>query len=116
MSGWAGAYQDGRPWAICDRCGWKVRLDELQMEWTELKVCKSCWDPRPVHLSPPAINPAEGAAIPGARPETIQQTADADIEFKYHDGTYFIPDSVIAAYPRLKFNVAKNSQYLGSVI
>lgn len=87
----SGAYLPGRPYGICDRCGWKFRLDELKMEWTELKVCSKCWDPRPVHLSAPSISTTEGAAIPGARPQVLEQADDADLDFQYRDGTTFEP-------------------------
>lgn len=94
MTNWQGNYQAGRPYAICDRCDRKKRLDELKSEWTGLKVCDQCWDPRPVHLTAPRINPAEGAAIPGARPETIQTADDEDIDIPLNDGTYASPDGV----------------------
>lgn len=87
---WAGAYQSGRPYGICDRCGWKFRLDELRLEWTELKVCAKCWDPRPVHLSAPSINSHEGAAIPGARPQVLEEATDASLAFQYRDGASLI--------------------------
>jgi hypothetical protein len=90
---WQGDYQTGRPYGICDRCGFRYRLDELRVEWTELKVCASCWDPRPVHLSPPKINAAEGAAIPNARPELLVEADDDDLDFAYRDGTTFDPDA-----------------------
>jgi len=89
---WQGAYQSGRPYGICDRCGWKFRLDELRLEWTELKVCAKCWDPRPVHLSAPSISTTEGAAIPGARPEVLEEVTDAELMFQFRDGSYFDPD------------------------
>lgn len=87
---WSGDYRPGQPYGICDRCGWKFRLDELRLEWTELKVCKSCWDPRPVHLSAPSIDSNEGAAIPGSRPEQLEQADDEDLAFQYRDGSSMI--------------------------
>lgn len=32
--------------AICDRCGFRYRSDQLKEEWTGLMVCKDCWEPR----------------------------------------------------------------------
>lgn len=32
--------------AICDRCGDKYYLKDLKKEWTGLKVCDICWDPK----------------------------------------------------------------------
>ncbi len=61
-------YQPGRPKAVCDRCGFTYRLDELVTEWTGLKVCRADLDPPPRDMAPPRIVP-EGLPIPGARPE-----------------------------------------------
>lgn len=61
-------YIPGRPWACCDRCAFRYRLDELRTEWTGLKVCCDCYDPRPVELTPPRIGP-EGVPVRGARPD-----------------------------------------------
>ena len=91
MSEWGGHYIAGRPYGICERCGWKFRLDELRVEWTELKVCSSCWDPRPVHLSAPVIDSSEGAAIPGARPELVVEASDSELQFQYRDGSFHDP-------------------------
>jgi hypothetical protein len=56
------------PWGICERCGFKVRHRELRKEWTNLLVCKPCYDPRPADTRPPRIKP-EGVPIRDARPE-----------------------------------------------
>lgn len=39
------------PNAICDRCGFKYKLSQLRMEYTNLMVCHGpetnhCWEPR----------------------------------------------------------------------
>lgn len=31
---------------ICDRCGFKHQLNALRKEWTGLRVCRDCWEPR----------------------------------------------------------------------
>ena len=82
---WKGSYQPGRPYAVCDRCYAKVRLDELRTEWSNSRVCDGCYDPRPVHLSTPVLRPGEGAPLPGARPDTQPEAADADLDFGYRD-------------------------------
>jgi hypothetical protein len=34
-------------WNVCcDRCGQKYKGEELQKEWTGLRVCHSCHEPR----------------------------------------------------------------------
>lgn len=82
----------GQPWAICDRCGFRKKLADLRTEWTNLKVCDPCYDPRPVHLDTPRLNPGEGAPLPGARPDTIDEATDEELSFAYRDGTTFTPE------------------------
>lgn len=88
---WKGSYQAGRPYAKCDRCDKRVRLDELKTEWSNSRVCERCYDPRPVHLSTPVLQPGEGSPLPGARPDIVQEAADADLDFAYRDGTTYVP-------------------------
>lgn len=54
------------PWGICQRCGFQRRLSALRKEWTGLKVCSKCFDPKPVER--PRLRP-EGLPVPGASPE-----------------------------------------------
>jgi hypothetical protein len=61
-------YQPGGTYAICDRCGFKVRQNSLRKEWTGLMVCAEDFDPRPPELDAPRVYP-EGLPRPDARPE-----------------------------------------------
>lgn len=61
-------YRPGGTWGVCDRCAFQRRLSTLKVEWTGLKVCTECFDPRPPQLDPPYIGP-EGLPVPGARPD-----------------------------------------------
>lgn len=63
--------------AICDRCGFQLKLYRLSKEWTGLVVCDECWDPRPPQLDPPRIYP-EGQPLPDARPEPPDTILDDD--------------------------------------
>ena len=38
--------------AICDRCGFKKKLHDLRKEWTGLKVCDACFEPKHPQLGP----------------------------------------------------------------
>ena len=38
--------------ALCDRCGFRYKLLELRKEWTGLKVCDSCFEPKHPQLGP----------------------------------------------------------------
>lgn len=61
-------YRPGGTWGICDRCGFKKRLNTLRREWSGLMVCTDDWDPRPRDLSPPSLRP-EGLPVRNARPD-----------------------------------------------
>jgi len=61
-------WKPGGTWAICDRCAFQRRLSCLRVEWTGLKVCEDCYDPRPADLSRPNMRP-EGLPVRGARPD-----------------------------------------------
>lgn len=79
---WTGNdYVAGGTYGLCDRCGEKHRLKSLRKEWTNLMVCGSCFDPRPAQLNPPDINPNEGAPLPNARPEVLQEATDEQAAF-----------------------------------
>lgn len=72
-------YVPGGAYGICDRCGFKHRLLSLRKEWSGLKVCGECFDPRPEHLDPPYINPEEGKPLREPRPEPLIEADDDDI-------------------------------------
>lgn len=57
------------PLGECMRCGFDFRLNQLSKEWTGLRVCASCFDPRPAELKPPRYGP-EGLVRPDASPAT----------------------------------------------
>ncbi len=38
--------------AICDRCGQRYRYLELRKEWTGLKTCRDCFEPKHPQLDP----------------------------------------------------------------
>jgi hypothetical protein len=50
------------------RCGFKYHLNELSKEYTGLRVCKPCRDPKPAELKPPKYKP-EGLPRPDASPD-----------------------------------------------
>ena len=61
-------YVPGGAWGQCQRCAFKYRLNALKLEWSGLRVCNDCWDPRPEQLSPPNTYP-EGLPRADAAPE-----------------------------------------------
>jgi hypothetical protein len=57
------------PKGECPRCGLIRRLNEFRKEWTGLRVCRPCFDPKPAELRPPRVKP-EGVPLRNAAPET----------------------------------------------
>jgi len=53
--------------AICDRCAFKFKANDLRDEWTGRKVCAECWEPR--HPQDLIRVPKEEISPPWARPE-----------------------------------------------
>lgn len=45
------AYIPGDPWGDCDRCGFKYRQSQLRKEWTGLRVCATCFEPKHPQLN-----------------------------------------------------------------
>lgn len=39
-------YAKGQWNAVCDRCGQWFKSGQLRREWTGLRVCTGCWEPR----------------------------------------------------------------------
>lgn len=70
-------YIRGGAYALCDRCGFKVRHSSLRKEWSGLMTCPPCWDPRPEEHFPPTIGP-EGLPVDNPRPEPADQFIDPE--------------------------------------
>ena len=62
-------YISGDPWAVCDRCGVKVRFSTTRKDGDKpgLRVCKRCWDPR--HPQRDVRSFVENTAVQDARPQ-----------------------------------------------
>lgn len=54
--------------AICDRCGFQKKSDQLRKEWNGLMVCAvGCWEPR--HPQDRVRGAVDRQAPPWVRPE-----------------------------------------------
>lgn len=53
--------------AVCDRCGKRLKSHDLRKEWTGLRVCSSCWEPR--HPQDFVKGRVDRQAPPWVRPE-----------------------------------------------
>jgi len=58
--------------AICDRCGDKYDLKNLKKEWTGLKVCNTCWDPK-TKQEFPTRTPVDPEALSDPRPDNDKE-------------------------------------------
>ena len=63
---------------MCDRCGHEVKLKSLIEEWTGLKVCKKCLDPKTA-LEFPGHFPIDAEAIKDPRPDNDVEAGDGTV-------------------------------------
>lgn len=61
------SYSQGQWKACCDRCGFDKLSSELRKEWTGLRVCSECWEPR--HPQDFVKGVPDDQTVPWARPE-----------------------------------------------
>ena len=76
-------WRSGNAWFTCDRCSQRWRRGDMLTEWTNLRVCPVCIDPRPPQMMPPNVYP-EGIPFFDARPP--QDNPD-----RLSDDTYLHP-------------------------
>ena len=76
-------YRSGNAYFTCDRCSQRWRRAQMLTEWTNLKVCPVCIDPRPPQMMPPNIYP-EGIPFMDAR-------APQDNPTMLSDDSYLVP-------------------------
>jgi len=64
--------------AMCDRCDWEYAYHDLRVEWTGLKVCPTCWDPKTA-LEFPSNFPTDPEALYDPRPDNDVEASDGTI-------------------------------------
>ena len=74
-------YISGGAYGMCERCGFKRRLNALSPEWTGLHVCRECHDPRPPELTAPVVYP-EGLPRPDSRPEAPDTFITTPVDYR----------------------------------
>jgi|TARA_R100000329_G_scaffold140767_1_gene123211 hypothetical protein len=73
------SYASGKyAYGICDRCGFRYRLAELQKEWNNLKTCPECFESKSPQLDP-LPHTADPQALYDPRPDTTTQTASLGV-------------------------------------
>lgn len=60
-------YRRGDWNAVCDRCAHTFLASALRLEWTGLRVCKACFEPR--HPQEKMKGRKDPQAVPWTRPE-----------------------------------------------
>jgi hypothetical protein len=64
--------------AMCDRCGDEVKYKALRLEWTGLKVCRTCLDPKTA-LEFPSNFPTDPEALKDPRVDNDVEAGDGTI-------------------------------------
>ena len=76
-----------RSLAICDRCGQRYRYPKLRKEWTGLKTCPDCFEPKHPQLEPSSV-PYEPQVLHEPRPD-IKEVLSVTITFPVVNGNTF---------------------------
>jgi hypothetical protein len=74
--------------AICDRCGDKMKYQALREEWTGLRVCKKCWDPKTA-LEFPTNFPSDAESLRDPRPDNDVEATNGTVNVANSIGTGF---------------------------
>ena len=61
--------------ALCDRCGFEYKLNELKKEWNGLKVCPNCYEPKHPQLEPITVK-ADPEALYQPRPNNDKEVGE----------------------------------------
>jgi|TARA_R100000030_G_scaffold74376_1_gene57613 NAD-dependent SIR2 family protein deacetylase len=61
--------------ALCDRCAFEYKLNELKEEWNGLKVCPSCYEPKHPQLEPLTVK-ADPEALYKPRPNNDKEVGE----------------------------------------
>lgn len=56
--------------AVCDRCGFSYPYRELRTEWTGVRVCRDCYDPKHERLTPTKKDLSDPKPLRHPRPRT----------------------------------------------
>lgn len=82
--------------AMCDRCGDEIAYLDLKDEWTGLRVCKYCWDPKTA-LEFPSNFPVDPESLKDPRPDNDVEAAN---------GTVAIPNIIPTSFSGFEIEIA----------
>tara|TARA_R100000935_G_C2814636_1_gene156665 strand:- start:246 stop:587 length:342 start_codon:yes stop_codon:yes gene_type:complete len=61
--------------ALCDRCAFEYKLNELKKEWNGLKVCPDCYETKHPQLEPSTVK-ADPEALYKPRPNNDNEVGE----------------------------------------
>ena len=98
--------------ALCDRCGFEYKLLELREDWTGLKVCNSCYEPKHPQLEPLRAK-ADPEALYRPRPNNDNEVGEGFVVVTSNDifGYSTLNPSTLGS----NFTVEKMTGSLGTV-
>jgi hypothetical protein len=77
--------------AICDRCGFKRKNDQLRKEWTGLMVCAdTCWESKHPQLM--LRVPEDNPSVPWARTEPADTFVEVGSPLLTEDGEFLFAE------------------------
>jgi|TARA_X000001388_G_scaffold56856_1_gene42097 hypothetical protein len=72
--------------ALCDRCGFEYKLNELKEEWNGAKTCHSCYETKHPQLEPPKAK-SDPEALYKPRPNNDVEGGEGFIVVSYKNST-----------------------------
>jgi len=107
------AYASGKfAKALCDRCAFEYKLNDLKEEWNGLKVCPSCYEPKHPQLEPLTAT-ADPEALYKPRPNNDKEEGEGFVVVVSSD--IFKPDFLNPATLPTNFTVDKMTGGVGEV-
>jgi len=98
--------------ALCDRCSFEFKLNELKEEWTGFKVCSECYEPKHPQLEPePHVSDPEALYKP--RPNNDTEAGEGFVVVT--NSSIFQNDFMNPSTLPTNFTVDKLTSSLGSV-
>ena len=98
--------------ALCDRCAFEYPLNQLKKEWSGLKTCSECWEPKHPQLEPlPHVSDPEALYEP--RPNNDKEVGQGYIVVVYSNlyQPHYINSDIIGT----KFLISEMTGSVGSV-
>jgi len=90
-------FRPGDPPGICARCEVKVHVSQLRKEWTGLRVCPDCYDPRNPQDFVRGVRDRQ--MIPGGAAPEPADVFGGTVVYRREDATAYLRESDVAPTP-----------------